>query len=663
MPNNNTPRIIPPNVDRTDIHPENNCLLTEEEIRFAANYFNTHKNAIKLDRKIGDGQRKLPFTVVKVEGKLIALYRGKEHKGTKRGLGKGAFGSAKLAQVLSDKSWVVDKTVERFEDKANEGLNLINEQQFQAEINILRKREKLKGYTKRVTFENAEYAKEKHYLFIDYEPGQTLEDILLEKLPKEAGKEQKFRSKKIPFEERVGLAQNVVEALMEVHRLGVIHRDIKLDNIMVDRENADAELIDYGLSQEIPEGSFIEDAIMVGTPGYIAPEISRGSEKNGIKSRYSKQSDIYALGKVIENIFQEPNGEKGSQNIAELVKGLIRTDPEQRLNLNAAYYTLAQLNIEVQLKKALFQQSINPVLTDALKNLHALPAEASPIVKMTKLREILLELKRPEHLKNFPRALQAFIQKQSAKIQYWLDINPTSRWGFLRQKISAPTRPKGKIGVETMAKPLRFSTSNRVKRYRPTVIKAEINKEQFEKIYNTVLELTKHQKDCTVIRNAATSTSFILKRQKMNAMSQKIAEFIFKENKQFPEKSSVQAKFDQPTPDHHDIGLVLNFLTKIEGDFVISGCGGNPPNVRAAADLIVASIERGQIPSFSPKTIAGFSPPEWKQKLYDACLENAKKWDAPFGQEPAKLTQFKQDLAKVLDRFRSGIRTSPNFQI
>ncbi len=75
-------------------------------------------------------------------------------------------------------------------------------------------------------------------------------------------------------------------ALGYAHAMGVLHRDVTLDNILVERTTGRAVLVDFGIAAEIER----DDALpLIGTPAYIAPELVEGAAPSAL-------SDLYALG-------------------------------------------------------------------------------------------------------------------------------------------------------------------------------------------------------------------------------------------------------------------------------------------------------------------------------------------------------------------------------
>ena len=82
--------------------------------------------------------------------------------------------------------------------------------------------------------------------------------------------------------------EQVGSALTFAHRNGVIHRDIKADNILLD-EDGNAYLSDFGIAKDLGGEPLDSDGSLVGTPAYLAPEQIRGEEAG-------PQSDVYAFG-------------------------------------------------------------------------------------------------------------------------------------------------------------------------------------------------------------------------------------------------------------------------------------------------------------------------------------------------------------------------------
>lgn len=84
------------------------------------------------------------------------------------------------------------------------------------------------------------------------------------------------------------LASDIGKGIKAAHRLGIIHRDIKLDNFFVD-EFGGYKLGDFNISKKTGAAK-----TFAGTPGYLAPEIYRA--KSSVDQVYTNQADIYSFG-------------------------------------------------------------------------------------------------------------------------------------------------------------------------------------------------------------------------------------------------------------------------------------------------------------------------------------------------------------------------------
>lgn len=86
-------------------------------------------------------------------------------------------------------------------------------------------------------------------------------------------------------------ARQVLQALAYLHDCGVVHRDIKLENLMYDRHRGnDVKLVDFGFATRIAPGAKLTET--VGTLQYVAPEVLLGHA-------YDEKVDIWSLGTVV----------------------------------------------------------------------------------------------------------------------------------------------------------------------------------------------------------------------------------------------------------------------------------------------------------------------------------------------------------------------------
>ncbi|MBI2213315.1 MAG: protein kinase [Acidobacteria bacterium] len=128
------------------------------------------------------------------------------------------------------------------------------------------------------------------------------------------------------------LVRQICEGLAAAHRLGVIHRDLKAENIVLARRSDGSQravITDFGLARRVTETTGAEfrttPGILVGTLAYMAPEQFRGEPS-------SVATDIYALGLVIYEILTGTHPFKGSSLVATMRRTQEDPIPPMRSN-------------------------------------------------------------------------------------------------------------------------------------------------------------------------------------------------------------------------------------------------------------------------------------------------------------------------------------------
>jgi serine/threonine protein kinase len=118
----------------------------------------------------------------------------------------------------------------------------------------------------------------RRYLAMRYVPGRTLDALLEADGP-------------LPIDDTVRIATHVAAGLDALHAAGIVHRDVKASNIMID-EDGSAALTDFGLAKGSDYSAVTKMGQAVGTIDYLAPELIRGEPPTAA-------SDLYSLGCVV----------------------------------------------------------------------------------------------------------------------------------------------------------------------------------------------------------------------------------------------------------------------------------------------------------------------------------------------------------------------------
>jgi|RhiMethySRZTD1v2_1073278.scaffolds.fasta_scaffold25074_3 predicted Ser/Thr protein kinase len=118
-----------------------------------------------------------------------------------------------------------------------------------------------------------------YYIVMQYVPGESLATRLR-------------REKKLPLREALRIFRSVAEAIQHAHAQGIVHRDIKPDNILLDTDGK-AKIVDFGLAYMV-EGdcSISRSGLVIGSPSYMSPEQASGRPVD-------QRTDIYSLGATL----------------------------------------------------------------------------------------------------------------------------------------------------------------------------------------------------------------------------------------------------------------------------------------------------------------------------------------------------------------------------
>ena len=150
------------------------------------------------------------------------------------------------------------------------------------------------------------------YIVLEYLQGETLAARLV--------------SGRLPLDEALAITRQIGSALQAAHRAGVVHRDLKPDNVFLCAPEEDmptrVKVLDFGISKIRGSQSLrTQDAILMGTPQYMSPE-----QATGKNTTVDGRTDVFALGAIVyEMLGGQPAFAGGS--LAEVVYRVVHGQP------------------------------------------------------------------------------------------------------------------------------------------------------------------------------------------------------------------------------------------------------------------------------------------------------------------------------------------------
>src|SRR6266508_3189875 len=149
-----------------------------------------------------------------------------------------------------------------------------------------------------------------HYIVMEYVLGSDLKALIMRNGP-------------LPIDQALAIAEAVASGLDAAHRLGMIHRDIKPQNIIVG-ERAQVKITDFGIAKSSLSTALTETGVTFGTADYISPEQARGLPA-------TPRSDIYSLGVTLYETLTNRLPFSGDSSIAVAMQHVSADPPPPRM--------------------------------------------------------------------------------------------------------------------------------------------------------------------------------------------------------------------------------------------------------------------------------------------------------------------------------------------
>jgi len=202
-----------------------------------------------------------------------------------------------------------------------------------------------------------------YFMTMAYIQGHTLQDFVNPDKPQ--------RDRNVAHTVR-----KVALALHEAHRNGLVHRDVKPSNVMIDQRN-EPIIMDFGLARQIDENDdarLTRDGAILGSPAYMSPE-----QVEGKADKLGPGSDIYSLGVILYELLTGHLPFQGS--VAAIIGQILTKEPDSPLK----YRPDMSLRLAEICMKAMAKQprdryaSMQQLAADLMEFLKSKPDEDKPL--------------------------------------------------------------------------------------------------------------------------------------------------------------------------------------------------------------------------------------------------------------------------------------------
>ncbi|MGI9156641.1 MAG: serine/threonine-protein kinase [Marmoricola sp.] len=176
---------------------------------------------------------------------------------------------------------------------------------------------------------------DQHWLVMEYVESETLAHLVQHRGA-------------LPVDEVAALALQAADALSAAHRAGIVHRDVKPSNLLVS-PSGHVKLGDFGIARVEADQSLTQTGLLVGSPGYLAPEVALGGAATGSSDMWSLGATLFCaveghpaydssenvIGTLYRVVNEEPPWPEHAGWLAPMVHDLMDRDPERRWDADA----------------------------------------------------------------------------------------------------------------------------------------------------------------------------------------------------------------------------------------------------------------------------------------------------------------------------------------
>ena len=180
-----------------------------------------------------------------------------------------------------------------------------------------------------------------HFIATEFIDGKTLTELA--------------RSQALDYRFMLDVAIQVVSALDDAHSAGIVHRDIKPDNVMV-RSNGLAKLLDFGIAKLSAPTDPSDDTttalrsethagVLIGTPQFMSPEQARGL-------RVDHQTDIFSLGVVMHHMLSGQSPFAGD-TVSDVLAAVLTREPRRLTEVPAGLADIVSKTLQKDTRASL----------------------------------------------------------------------------------------------------------------------------------------------------------------------------------------------------------------------------------------------------------------------------------------------------------------------